>query len=58
LKVKFFDFEIITFSQSTLMTIANRDALMRVAGGLLEDQMPFPTSGGDLPRNLGRDTAL
>jgi DNA polymerase-4 len=44
LKVKFFDFEIITRSRSAPMTITNRDALMRMAVGLLEDEMPLPKS--------------
>ena len=44
LKVKFFDFEIIARSRSAPITITNRDALMRMAVGLLEDEMPLPKS--------------
>jgi DNA polymerase-4 len=44
LKVKFFDFEMITRSRSAPTTITNRDALMRMAVGLLDDEMPLPKS--------------
>lgn len=42
LKVRFFDFEIITRSRSVSSAVANRDGLAELAIGLLQDNMPFP----------------
>ncbi|RZN33773.1 DNA polymerase IV [Bradyrhizobium sp. Leo121] len=42
LKVKFFDFEIITRSRSSPAAISSREDLGRLAVGLLEKEMPLP----------------
>jgi DNA polymerase IV len=42
LKVKVADFEIITRSRSVPSAVANRDELVQLAIGLLEDNMPLP----------------
>lgn len=42
LKVKFFDFEIITRARSVSAPMVNRDDLERLAIGLLQAQMPLP----------------
>src|SRR6201985_26176 len=42
LKVKFFDFEIITRSRSLSVPVATRDDLERIAVGLLQGEMPLP----------------
>jgi DNA polymerase IV len=44
LKVKFFDFEIITRSRSVLTIVSSREDLRRLAIGLLENEMPLPKS--------------
>jgi DNA polymerase-4 len=44
LKVKFFDFEIMTRSQSAPNAVSSRDALRSMAVRLLEDEMPLPKS--------------
>jgi DNA polymerase-4 len=41
LKMKFFDFEIITRSRSVAIPVSNRDDLERVAVGLLQAEMPL-----------------
>jgi DNA polymerase IV len=41
LKMKFFDFEIITRSRSVAIPVSNRNDLERVAVGLLQDEMPL-----------------
>lgn len=42
LKVKFFDFEIITRSRSVATIVSSRDDLESLATGLLQTEMPFP----------------
>lgn len=42
LKVKFFDFEIITRARSVSAPVASRDDLERLAVGLLQAEMPLP----------------
>jgi DNA polymerase-4 len=42
LKIKFFDFEIITRSRSVAMTVSSRGDLERLAIALLQAEMPFP----------------
>jgi DNA polymerase IV len=44
LKVKFFDFEIITRSRSIPTTVSSREDLRRLAVDLLENEMAFPKS--------------
>jgi DNA polymerase-4 len=44
LKVKFFDFEIITRSRSVLNFVSSRDDLEGLAIALLQAEMPFPKS--------------
>jgi DNA polymerase IV len=44
LKVKFFDFEIITRSRSVLIPVPSRDDLESLAVGLLQAEMPLPKS--------------
>jgi DNA polymerase IV len=42
LKMKFFDFEIITRARSLSVPVANRDDLERIAVSLLQGEMPLP----------------
>jgi DNA polymerase-4 len=44
LKVKFFDFEIITRSRSVVTPVPSRDDLESLAVGLLQAEMPMPKS--------------
>lgn len=44
LKVKFFDFEIITRSRSVLTPVPSRDDLESLAVGLLQAEIPLPKS--------------
>ena len=44
LKVKFFDFEIITRARSVSAPVASREDLERLAAGLLQAEMPLPKS--------------
>jgi DNA polymerase IV len=44
LKVKFFDFEIITRARSVSVPASSRDELARIAISLLQSEMPLPKS--------------
>jgi DNA polymerase IV len=59
LKIKFFDFEIITRSRSVLTPVTSRDDLESLAVGLLQAEMPLPKSvrllGVSLSSLLGAD---
>src|SRR6185437_5355550 len=44
LKVKFYDFEIITRSRSAPLLVSGRDDLERLAVALLQAEMPLPKS--------------
>jgi DNA polymerase-4 len=44
LKVKFFDFEIITRSRSVVAHVPSRDGLESLAVSLLQAEMPLPKS--------------
>jgi DNA polymerase-4 len=44
LKIKFFDFEIITRSRSVPTVVSSRDDLENLAVALLQADMPFPKS--------------
>jgi DNA polymerase-4 len=44
LKIKFFDFEIITRSRSVSMVVSSRNDLESLAIALLQADMPFPKS--------------